>query len=130
MEKPEGFRKVAVICYGERKFYFAVYEDGEDYRPGDFVVLSGKSAPAKIEEIISTEEAAERYQGDICAEVIGKVDISAYENRVKQRKRKAELKQAMGKRKKEIVKTLDNQFYAYQDEKYAEMLEEYLSIRC
>lgn len=130
MGKLEGFQKVAVIRYDGGKFHFAVYEDGEDYKPGDFVVLSGKSAPAKIEEIISTEEAAERYHGDICAEVIGKVDVSAYENRVKQRKRKAELEQAMSKRKKEIIKTFNNQFYAYQDEKYAEMLEEYMDIRC
>lgn len=125
MAKLEGFSKVAVIKYGAYPYHFAIYDDGNDYQVGDYVAFSNGSVPAKIVEIVSTEEATERYKKNITAEVIGKIDISAYEKRVEQRGRKEELKKALDKRKKEIQKKLDDEYYASKDEEYAALLKEY-----
>ena len=50
MAKLEGFKKVAVIKYGCNSYHFAIYEDGNDYNVGDYVILSGSSIPEKISE--------------------------------------------------------------------------------
>lgn len=126
--KLEGYTKVAVIEYSGWSYYFAIYDDDNNYKIGDMVLLSGSSSPSKIVEIITPEEAAERYDKNITAEVIGKVDISAYEKRVEQRKQKEKLKKELDKRKKEIQKKLDDKYYASKDDIYAEMLRQYESL--
>lgn len=95
MAKLEGFSKVAVVKYGccQIPYYFAIYEDGNDYKAGDMCLFSGGSDPAKLEDVISVEEAREKTSKNITAEVIGKVDVSAYEKRVEQRKEKREIKE-------------------------------------
>lgn len=128
MAKLEGYSKVAVIKYHCGTYYFAIYDDGNDYEIGDMVIFSSGSTPAKIKNILTLEEAKEEYPGNITAEVAGKVDISAYENRVKKRERKEELKKELNNRKKEIQKKLDDEYYASKDEVYAEMLREYESL--
>ncbi len=128
MAKLEGFSKVAVIKWGYIQYHFAIYDDGNDYKVGDMVALSNNNLNAKIDEIISVEESRERYKGYITAEVIGKIDISAYEKRVAQRKEKEELKKELDKRKKEIQKKLDDEYYASKDDLYAEMLKRYESL--
>ena len=129
MAKLEGFSKVAVIKFGGNyPYHFAIYDDGTDYKVGDYVVLSGNSLNARIDEIISVEEAAKRSSKNITAEVIGRIDVSAYEKRVEQRKEKEKLKKEMDKRKKEIQKKLDDEYYASKDETYAEMLRQYESL--
>lgn len=128
MTKLEGYSQVAVIKRGCCSYHFAIYDDGNDYQVGDMVVFSGESTPAKINEILTLEEAAERYKKNITAEVIGKVDISAYEKRVEQRKQKEKLKKELDKRKKEIQKKLDDEYYASKDKTYAEMLKQYESL--
>lgn len=128
MTKLEGFSKVAVIKWGYCTLYhFAIYDDGNDYKVGDMVALSNNNPNAKIDEIISVEESRGRYKGNITAEVIGKIDTSAYEKRVAQRKEKEELKKKLDKRKKEIQKKLD-EYYASKDNVYAEMLKRYESL--
>ena len=129
MAKLEGFSKVAVIKFGGNyPYHFAIYDDGTDYQVGDYVVVSANSPNAKIDEIISVEEAAKRSNKNITAEVIGRVDISAYEKRVEQRKEKEKLKKELDKRKKEIQKKLDDEYYASKDKTYAEMLRQYESL--
>lgn len=127
MAKLEGFERVVVVKYdcSSCKYHFALYDDGVDYNVGDMVVLSNGSTPAKIAEIISAEEAKERYKSNITAEVIGKVDTSAYDERIAKRKEKERLKKELDKRKKEIQKRLDDEYYASKDETYAEMLKQY-----
>lgn len=128
MEKLEGFSTVAVIKFVCAQYHFAIYDDGNDYKVGDMVALSNNNHNAKIDEIISVEESRERYKGDITAEVIGKIDISAYEKRMARRKEKAELKKELDKRKKEIQEKLDDEYYASKDDVYAEMLKRYESL--
>ena len=130
MAKLDGFTKVAVIKFGgyNTLYYFAIYDDGNDYEIDDTVALSNGSPNAKISEIISAEEASTRYKNNITAEVIGRIDTSAYEKRVKHRKEKEELKKELDKRKKVIQKKLDDEYYASKDEAYAEMLRKYESM--
>ena len=129
MAKLEGFSKVAVIKFGGNyPYHFAIYDDGTDYQVGDYVVVSANSPNAKIDEIISVEEAAKRSNKNITAEVIGRVDVSAYEKRVELRKEKEKLKKELDKRKKEIQKKLDDEYYASKDETYAKMLRQYDSL--
>ena len=110
MAKLEGYSKVAVVKYGCSTYFFAIYDDGNNYKAGDMCLFSGMSAPAKLEDVISVEEAKEKLSKGITAEVIGKVDISAYEKRVEKRKEKEQLKKELDKRKKEIQQKLDDEY--------------------
>ena len=128
MAKLEGYSKVAAIRYESGLYHFALFDDGVVYEVGDTVVVTGRSDIGKIEEIISVEEAAERWKKNITAEVICKVDVSVYEKRVEQRKEKEKLKKQLDKRKREIQERLDNEYYAAKDEKYAELLKKYSEL--
>lgn len=128
MTKLEGFSKVAVVRYGCAPYYFAIYDDGNDYKAGDICLFSGGSTPSKLEDVISVEEAREKTSKSITSEVIGKVDVSAYEKRVEQRKEKEKLKKELDKRRREIQAKLDDEYYASKDETYAEMLRQYESM--
>lgn len=127
MTKLEGYSKVAVVNFGgySKDYQFAIYDDGNDYQVGDFVALSNNNPNARIKEII---EVSENYGRNITAEVIGKVDTTAYDKRVEQRKEKEKLKKEMDRRKKKIQKRLDDEYYASKDEEYAEMLRKYRSM--
>ena len=130
MAKLEGFSKVAVVNYGGYSdYHYAVYDDGVDYQVGDTVVTSTNDyTVAKIKEIVNLEEATKRFNKNITAEIIGRVDTTAYDKRVEQRKEKEKLKKEMDKRKKELQKKLDDEYYASKDETYAEMLRQYESL--
>jgi predicted nucleic acid-binding protein len=129
MTKLEGFSKVAVVKYGCFAYYFAIYDDGNDYKVGDMAVFSGNTNPAKITEIISEKEWKKRmFPKNITAEVIGKIDISAYEKRLEQRELKKIIKETMENRKKKIQEELDDEYYASKDEDYAELLRKYESL--
>ena len=39
MVKLEGYSRVAVIKYGCTPYYFALYDDGVDYKVGDYINL-------------------------------------------------------------------------------------------
>ena len=126
MSKLEGFTKVAAIKYAYGSpYYFAIYDDGTNYVVGDLVMVSGGSHPGRIVEIINFEELRNRTDRNITAEVICRIDTSAYDSRVEHRRQKEKLRKELEKRKKEIQKKLDDDYYAYKDATYAEMLKEY-----
>lgn len=130
MLKLEGFSHVAIIKFGGNyPYHFAIFDDGTNYKVGDMVILSGKSSPARIDEIIDLDEHNKRTNNrSITSEVIGRVDTSAYDKRVERRKQKDKLKRNLEKRKKEILEKLDNEYYASRDDVYRAMLEEYKSL--
>ena len=118
--KLEGFSRVAVLKFGASyPYYFALYDDGTDYKIGDMDVVSGSSSPSVITDILTAEEA----------EVIGRVDTTAYDRRVAMRKEKEALKKEMAKRRGEIQKKLGDEYYASKDPEYAEMLKRYEEMR-
>lgn len=124
--KLEGYRKVAVINYRGSNYHFALYD--EDIVVGDTVMVSGSSPVGVIEEIIPAEEAANRFNKAITQEVICKVDMTAYSNRLAGREEKERLKKEMEKRKIEIQKFKDDEYYASVDDTFAEMLNAYRNI--
>ena len=80
MAKLEGYKAVAVTKEGRygKKYSYAIYDDGEVYKAGDKIVVSGSNKDIlTIEEILTPEEC----NINITAEVICKVDTSAYDKR-------------------------------------------------
>ena len=121
MAKLEGYYAVAVteegLGYNKRNYYYAIFDDGNIYKVGDQVIVSGSNNDVlEIKDIITLEEAKEKGRKDITAEVICKVDTSAYDKRVKERK-KAERKKEAGK----IKKQMDEMITGMNQTKYYDM---------
>ena len=93
MAKLTGFKKIAEISFGgSRKYDYALYDD--DVKVGDKVLVTGA-----ICEVTGVVDVTETTNTDhITAEVIAKVDMSAYDKRVADRNRKAELMRQMDKK--------------------------------
>ena len=134
MAKLEGYKAVAVTkegCYG-KKYSYAIYDDGEVYKAGDKIVVSGSNKDIlTIEEILTPEEC----NINITAEVICKVDTSAYDNRVEERKEKAERKKEADKIKKQMDKMITEmdqtkryEMYANDNPELAEKLKVYKEL--
>ena len=134
MAKLEGYKAVAVTkegCYG-KKYYYAIYSDGETYKVGDKIVVSGVNKDIlTIEEILTPEEC----NVNITAEVICKVDTLAYDKRVEERKEKAERKKEADKIKKQMDKMITEmdqtkryEMYANDNPELAEKLKVYKEL--
>lgn len=134
MAKLEGCKAVAVIkegCYG-KKYFYAIYSDGETYKAGDKIVVSGaNNGVLTIEEILTPDEC----NINITAEVICKVNTSAYDKRVKERKEKAERKKEADKIKKQMDKMITEmdqtkryEMYASDNPELAEKLKVYKEL--
>lgn len=134
MAKLERYKAVAVTkegCYG-KKYSYAIYDDGETYKAGDKIVVSGANKDIlTIEAILTPEEC----NANITAEVICKVDTSAYDKRVKERKEKAERKKEADKIKKQMDKMISEmdqtkryEMYASDNPELAEKLKVYKEL--
>ena len=134
MAKLEGYKAVAVTkegCYG-KKYSYAIYSDGETYKVGDKIVVSGANKDIlTIEEILTPEEC----NVNITAEVICKVDTLAYDKRVEERKEKAERKKEADKIKKQMDKMITEmdqtkryEMYASDNPELAEKLKAYKEL--
>ena len=134
MAKLEGYKSVAVTkegCYG-KKYSYAIYDDVEVYKAGDKIVVSGSNKDIlTIEEILTPEEC----NVNITAEVICKVDTSAYDKRVEERKEKAERKKEADKIKKQMDKMITEmdqtkryEMYASDNPELAEKLKAYKEL--
>lgn len=118
MAKLEGYKAVAVTkegCY-EKKYFYAVYDDGKVYVAGDKIVVSGANKGILTIEAILTPEECDK---NITAEVICKVDTSAYDKRVEERKEKAERKKEADKIKKQMDKMITEMDQTKRYEMYA-----------
>lgn len=134
MAKLEGYKAIAVTkegCYG-KKYFYAIYDDGKVYVAGDEIVVSGaNNGVLTIEEIITPDEC----NINITAEVICKVDTSAYDKRVEERKEKAERKKEADKIKKQMDKMITEmdqtkryEMYASENPELAEKLKAYKEL--
>jgi hypothetical protein len=134
MAKLEGYKAVAVTkegCYG-KKYSYAIYDDGKVYKAGDKIVVSGSNKDIlTIEEILTPEEC----NASITAEVICKVDTSAYDKRMEERKEKAERKKEADKIKKQMDKMITEmdqtkryEMYANDNPELAEKLKVYKEL--
>lgn len=126
MAKLEGFKRVASIeqgsSYCKKDYYYALYDD--DIKEGDSVLVTGTAQGTiyTVKEIFDVSDPSV-YQ-NITAEIICKVDLSAYEKRVETRKKVVEIRKQMEKKKKEIESRKTDDYYASLDPEYASMLEE------
>lgn len=129
-EKLTGYKKVAVIRTdgGINDYHFAIYDDGVDYCPGDKVMVSGNDRIQTIKEVITAEEAKERFGGDIIAEVIGRIDTAAYDKRVEKRKEAKRIKEEMDKKVKEMDELLKYEMYAKQSPEFLALLDQYKEL--
>lgn len=126
--KLTGYKQVAAIKQGYSTYYYAIYDDGRKYYPGDSVIVSGAASGMvqKIEEIVDPEEAAKRMGNkSITAEVIAYVDTSAYEERVAKRKEAVELKKKMDQVIKQMDESNKYEMYAERNPELKEMLDTY-----
>jgi len=127
--KLTGFNKVAVIEYNNTlDLHYALYD--EDIKVGDDVLVTGKlsSQIRQIKDIITLDEAKKRYEDDIIAEVKCKVDLSAYDQRVKNRIKAAELRKEMDKKIAEMDEMNKYTVYAERNPELAEMLKQYQAL--
>lgn len=128
MAKLTGYNKVAVIKQGGGGVYhFAIYNDGFDYQPGDKVLVSGNKLQV-IDEVITPEEVVQRFDKNITAEVICKVDTSSYDIRVENRKRVADVKQKLDAMIKKMDETNKYEMYAERNPELKELLEAYKEL--
>ena len=127
-----GYKAVAVIEQGsgccKRDYHFAIYEDGTDYKPGDMVKVSNGNGFDVIKEIITPEEAHERFKKNITAEVICKVDTTAYDERVRKRKEAADIKKEMDKVIKQMDEKMKYEIYAEENPDLKDMLKKYMEL--
>lgn len=134
MAKLEGYYAVAGTkegCYG-KKYFYAIYDDGETYKAGDKIVVSGANKGVlTIEEILTPDEC----NASITAEVICKVNTLAYDKRVEERKEKAERKKEADKIKKQMDKMITEmdqtkryEMYASDNPELAEKLKAYKEL--
>lgn len=129
-EKLTGYKKVAVIRTdgGINDYHFAIYDDGVDYHPGDKVIVTGNNKIQEISEIITPEEAKNRFDKDIIAEVIGRIDTTAYDKRVEKRKEAKRIKDEMDKKVKEMDELLKYEMYAKQSPEFLALLDKYKEL--
>ena len=131
MAKLTGYKQVAEIKQNYGTYYYAIYDDGRKYYPGDKVIVSGAAngTVQTIEEIIDLEEAAKRMGNkNITAEIISYVDTSAYEERVEKRKAAEKLKKVMDKVIKEMDENSKYEMYAERNPELKEMLNAYKEL--
>ena len=144
--KLEGYYAVAVAVvkqdngyYRQKDYHFAIYDDGNTYKSGDKVLVSGctTNQPCIISEILTPDEAKERCTKSITAEVICKVDTSAYDKRVEERKEKEKRKKEANKIKKqmdEMIKKMDEikwyEMYSKDNPELADKLKSYMELTC
>ena len=131
MAKLTGYKQVAAIKQGYSTYYYAIYDDGRKYYPGDSVIVSGAASGTvhTIDEIIDPEEAASRMDNkNITAEIISYVDTSAYEERVEKRKAAEKLKKSMDKVIKQMEEDNKYEVYAERNPELKEMLEAYKKL--
>ena len=128
MTKLTGYKQVAVIKQGCGTYHFAIFDDDYKYKAGDSVIVSGNNQVQTINEIITPEEAAERFSKSITAEVICPVDLSMYQGRVEKRKAADKLKKSMDKIIKEMDENSKYDMYAERNPELKEMLETYKKL--
>lgn len=122
--KLSGFKKVAVIEISGKDYYYALYD--EDIKAEDKVLVTGRLATdiLTVKEVITAEKAKELCSKDICEEVKCKVDLSAYNQRVEDRKEAEKLRKKMDEEIKKMDELNKYEMYADRNPALREMLEQ------
>lgn len=133
MAKLTGYYAVAVIeevtCCCKKDYYYAVFDDGNTYKAGDQVLVSGCNKDVlTIKEILTVPEAEAGFTKNITAEIICRVDTSAYDQRVENRKKAEKLKKDMDAVIKQMDVTKKYEMYAAENPELAALLDQYKEL--
>lgn len=132
MAKLTGYYAVAVIeevtCCCKKDYYYAVFDDGNTYKAGDQVLVSGCNKDVlTIKEILTVPEAEVKNK-NITAEIICRVDTSAYDQRIENRKKAEKLKKDMDAVIKQMDVTKKYEMYAAENPELAALLDQYKEL--
>ena len=133
MAKLTGYYAVAVIeegtGYCKKDYYYAIFDDGNTYKAGDQVLVSGCNKDVMtIKEILTVPEAEAGFTKNITAEIICRVDTSAYDQRVENRKKAEKLKKDMDAVIKQMDVTKKYEVYAAENPELAVLLDQYKEL--
>lgn len=133
MAKLTGYYAVAVIeevtCCCKKDYYYAVFDDGNTYKAGDQVLVSSCNKDVlTIKEILTVPEAKVKYNKNITAEIICRVDTSAYDQRVENRKKAEKLKKDMDAVIQQMDVTKKYEMYATENPELAALLDQYKEL--
>lgn len=130
MAKLTGFDRVAVITMGyyNKDYHYALYDPTIEV--GDRVLVTGAATGSYyvVKDILTAEKAAEKCNKNITAEVICKVDLSAYEKRVADRAEKEKIKKEMDSIMKKMDETKKYEMYAAENPELAELLKKFKEL--
>ena len=122
--KLTGFNKVAIIEYNGKDYHYALYDNDVDIN--DKVLVSGRldGAIHIVKNIITEEYSKEIREKDIISEVKCKVDLSDYEQRVKNREEAIKLREKMDEEIKKMDELNKYEMYADRNPALKEMLDQ------
>lgn len=127
--KPTGFKEAAKIIINDRPYYYALYGSA-GVKASDKVLVTGTANGRihTVEDVVSAETALLENEQPLCAEVICKVDTSAYDARVKQREQKAKLRKLMEATVAQMDEVDKFRVYANHNPEMAKLLAQYNEI--
>lgn len=133
MAKLTGYYAVAVTEEGtgccKRDYYYAIFNDGNSYKTGDQILVNGcNKGILRIKELLTVPEAEVRCAKNITAEVISRVDTSAYDQRVENRKKAEKIKKDMDAVIKQMDATKKYEMYAAENPELAALLDQYKKL--
>lgn len=133
MAKLTGYYAVAVIEEGtgccKKDYYYAIFNDGNTYKAGDQVLVSGCNKDVlTIKEILTVPEAEAGCTKNITTEIICRADTSAYDQRVENRKKAEKLKKDMDAVIKQMDVTKKYEMYAAENPELAALLDQYKEL--
>lgn len=132
MAKLTGYYAVAVIeegTYSKKNYYYAIFNDGNTYKAGDQVLVSGcDKGILTIKEILTVPEAEVRGAKNITAEIICRVNTSVYDQRVENRKKAEKIKKDMEAVIRQMDTTKKYEMYAAENPELAVLLDQYREL--
>lgn len=122
--KLSGYNKVAAIEIAGKDYYYALYD--EDIKAEDKVLVTGRLATdiLTVKNVLTKDEARELCSVTITEEVRCKVDLSAYNQRVKNREEAEKLRKKMDDEIKKMDELNKYEMYADRNPALREMLEQ------
>lgn len=134
MGKLSGYYAVAVVKQkdnegNDKNYHFAIFDDDNIYAIGDEIIVSGFcKGVVRIDNILTPEEAANEFNGNIFAEVVAKVDRSAYLERKAKRSELNKLRREMDDIIKEKFSDKKYELLASEDSELNDLFEAYKEL--
>lgn len=122
----DGNYRVALVSFLDKpneQYKYACYD--EDIRVGEVCMVKSRAHGFGIAKVL---EFIEDNDEPIVREIVARIDMSAYSDRVAQRKLRAELKQKMEERANKLQELALYELLAKEDKEMAELLKAYKGV--